>query len=191
MGENMDKFPLLYNGEIRGELTREQEKLYIWLEAHCPLPREEGLWCVWVIGETGELRLGILEPQGEFGRIRRRFSRQSIKPLGILLRGEIRPNTPPEAEVQEVQTKIETETEAEQDWSNQDFPAELVSWIADRKSISGAVWRRTKECFFLAIPYESNRPFPLSKLFCFAQVQQFRGKRHAIFTFDLKGRPVF
>lgn len=185
----MDKFPLLYHGEIRGELTREREKLYTWLEARCPLPREEGLWCVWVIGETGELRLGILEPQGEFGRIRRRFSRQSLQPLGVLLRGEVRPNTPSESEVQEIPAKIETE--AEQNWSNQDFPAELTSWIADRKSISGAVWRRTEERFFLAIPYESNRPFPLSKLFCFAQVQQFRGKTHVIFTFDWKGRPIF
>ena len=79
----MDKFPLLLDGGPSGELTAEREALYTWFTARCPLPEEEGaLWCAWAVGDRGDLRLGVLEPQGEGGgpgMIRRRFSRQMIQ----------------------------------------------------------------------------------------------------------------
>ena len=83
----MDKFPLLWEGTSLGELTVEQEPLYTWFTARCRLPGK-GIWCAWVVGDKGELRLGVLEPQNG---IRRRFSRQMTAPLGSLLRGELRP----------------------------------------------------------------------------------------------------
>ena len=69
----MDKFPLIWAGNPVGELTVEREALYTWFTARCHLP-EEGLWCAWVVGAEGELRLGILEPNGEEASIRRRIS---------------------------------------------------------------------------------------------------------------------
>ena len=86
----MDKFPLTADGRPAGELTAQREGLYTWFSARCPLP-EEGLWCAWVVGDRGELRLGVLEPEGKQGTIRRRFSGRLTAPLGRLLRGEIRP----------------------------------------------------------------------------------------------------
>ena len=85
----MDKFPLLLEGSPAGELIAEPEGLYTWFSARCPLP--DGLWCAWAVGDRGELRLGVLEPEGTQGTIRRRFSRQLTAPLGRLLRGEARP----------------------------------------------------------------------------------------------------
>ena len=81
----MDKFPLLLEGSPAGELIAEPEGLYTWFSARCPLP--DGLWCAWAVGDRGELRLGVLEPEGTQGTIRRRFSRQLTAPLGRLLRG--------------------------------------------------------------------------------------------------------
>ena len=86
----MDKFPLLMDGKPTGELTAEQEGLYTWFSARCPL-RPDGLWCAWAVGDRGELRLGVLEPEGAQGHIRRRFSGRLTVPLGRLLRGEVRP----------------------------------------------------------------------------------------------------
>ena len=86
----MDKFPLIWAGNPVGELTVEREALYTWFTARCHLP-EEGLWCAWVVGAEGELRLGILEPNGEEASIRRRFSDHMTGPIGRLIRGEARP----------------------------------------------------------------------------------------------------
>ena len=83
----MDKFPLLWEGKALGELTVEREALYTWFTARCRLPRE-GIWCAWAVGDKGELRLGVVEPQNG---IRRRFSKQMTEPLGTLRRGELRP----------------------------------------------------------------------------------------------------
>ena len=58
----MDKFPLTADGRPAGELTAQREGLYTWFSARCPLP-EEGLWCAWVVGDRGELRLGAKEPE--------------------------------------------------------------------------------------------------------------------------------
>ena len=69
----MDKFPLYLGEKSTGELTVEPEALYTWFTARCRLPDQE-LWCAWAVGDAGELRLGILEPSGEEGVIRRRFS---------------------------------------------------------------------------------------------------------------------
>ena len=85
----MDKFPLYLGEKSTGELTVEPEALYTWFTARCRLPDQE-LWCAWAVGDAGELRLGILEPSGEEGVIRRRFSRQLTAPLGKLVRGSRR-----------------------------------------------------------------------------------------------------
>ena len=59
----MDKFPLYWNGQAVGEVTTEEEPLYTRFSACCRLPAE-ALWCVWLIGKQGELRLGVIEPNG-------------------------------------------------------------------------------------------------------------------------------
>lgn len=169
----MDKFPLLVDDEARGHLTMERERLYTWFEARCPLPGE-GLWCAWAVGESGELRLGVLEPCGECGSIRRRFSQRMTEPLGKLLRGELRPSIPASG--------------PEETWSPADCPPELAPWMAD---LQGAVWRRSGERLFLAAPYDPKAPFPLPKLFCFANVRPLNGHLYAVFAFDLEGNPVF
>ena len=179
----MDKFPLLLDGVPSGELTAEREALYTWFTARCPLPAEEGaLWCAWAVGDRGELRLGVLEPQGEGGgpgMIRRRFSRQMTAPLGRVLRGEARPAGQREPER----------------WENAAAPERLfrAAWLRQRlRGVQPGLTRKTGDGVReLALPYDAKKPFPLTALFCFARVRSIGEGRWAVFRFDSEEHPVF
>ena len=74
--------------QAAGELTVSGESLYTVFDVSCA--KREGLWCAWAVGETGSLRIGVLEPEGDRLHITRRFSQRLTAPLGVLLRGEMR-----------------------------------------------------------------------------------------------------
>lgn len=172
----MDKFPLLLEGKLAGELTAEREGLYTWFSASCPLP--EGLWCAWAVGDRGELRLGVLEPEGSRGAIRRRFSGRLTAPLGRLLRGEVRPAGAREPEV----------------WEPAPAPEQLfrAPWLRQRlKGVQGARVRQAGETRYLALPYDRARPFPLTTLFCFARLRGIGEGTYVVYAFDEQDRPVF
>ena len=170
----MDKFPLLWEGKAIGELSAEQETLYTWFTVRCRLPGED-IWCAWAVGDRGELRLGVVEPQNG---IRRRFSRQMTAPLGKLLRGELRP----------------AGDQAEENWTAAPEPDRLfhTPWL--RRQLRGvrvALTRSAGEGRFLALPYDEKKPFPLTPLFCLAQPRNIGGKRYMVYAFDGKEWPVF
>ena len=173
----MDKFPLLWKEKAVGELTVEQEALYTCFSARCTLPGED-LWCAWVVGDRGELRLGVLEPQRGVGVISRRFSHRMVAPAGQLLRGEVRPAA--------------SSNEHETDWTAADCDELVrVPGLRERlQGVEGVLWRREGERQLLAVPYDSRRPMPLTPLFCFAQPQRIRGERYLVFAFDGQNRPV-
>ena len=191
----MDKFPLLWEGTSLGELTVEQEPLYTWFTARCRLPGK-GIWCAWVVGDKGELRLGVLEPQNG---IRRRFSRQMTAPLGSLLRGELRP----------AGGSAET-------WTAAAEPDRLFQTPWLRKQLHGArgvLTRKEGSDRLLALPYDEKKPFPLTPLFCLARLRDIGGtalaqvitaignpiapseispsKKYVIYAFNEKEWPVF
>ena len=173
----MDKFPLLRDGQPAGELIAEQEALYTWFEARCPLPGE-GLWCAWAVGDLGELRLGILEPVGDLASIRRRFSARLTDPLGRLQWGEIRPACP-------------AETGA---WTPLTAPEALFRAPGLRRELGrtpGVLIRDRGDRRDVAVPYDPARPFPLTGLFCFARICRIGGRDYAVFAFDREERPVF
>lgn len=173
----MDKFPLMREGKSVGELTAEQEALYTWFEARCRLSGG-GLWCAWVVGERGELRLGVLEPVGDRAAIRRRFSRRMTDPLGRLLRGEVRP----------AEAAADTA-----DWEMVRAPELLfrTPWLCQQlRGTAGALTRRRETVRQIALPYDARRPFPLTQLFCLASVRRIGGEVYAVFTFDQRESPV-
>lgn len=172
----MDRFPLLLDGRPAGELTVEREGLYTCFSARCPLP--EGLWCAWAVGDRGELRLGVLEPEGRQGAIRRRFSRQLTAPLGRPLRGEARPAGARGPEV----------------WEPAPAPDQLfrAPWLRQRlKGVRGALSRRAGETRYLALPYDKGKPFPLTTLFCFARLRSIGAGAYVVYAFDGQERPTF
>ena len=170
----MDKFPLLWEGKAIGELSAEQETLYTWLTVRCRLPGED-IWCAWAVGDRGELRLGVVEPQNG---IRRRFSHQMTAPLGKLLRGELRP----------------AGDRTEENWTAAPEPDRLfrTPWLRRQlRDVRGALTRTAEAGRFLALPYDEKRPFPLTPLFCLAQPRNIGGKRYMVYAFDGKEWPVF
>lgn len=172
----MDKFPILLDSRPAGELSVEQEGLYTCFTARCPLP--PGLWCAWAVGDRGELRLGVLEPSGNQGVIRRRFSRQLTGPLGRLLRGEARPAALREPE----------------NWETVPDPERLfrAPWLRQRlRGAQGVLTRQTGEGRCLALPYDRGKPFPLTTLFCFAHLREIRAASYVVYHFDSQDRPVF
>ena len=170
----MDKFPLLWEGKAIGELSAEQEALYTWFTVRCRLPGE-GIWCAWAVGDRGELRLGVVEPQNG---IRRRFSHQMTAPLGKLLRGELRP----------------AGDRTEENWTAAPEPDRLfrTPWLRRQlRDVRGALTRTAEAGRFLALPYDEKQPFPLTPLFCLAQPRNIGGKRYLVYAFDGKEWPVF
>ena len=172
----MDRFPLLFDGRMVGELTAEREGLYLCFSASCRLP-EKRLWSIWVIGEQNELRLGIPEPSdGEFF-LRRRFSGQMIAPLGQLLRGEVRAagSAAPEAS-----------------WRPVDRPERLFRTPrlqSQLRGMRGVLADGTGKCR-VAIPYDPGRPFPLEAMFCCARICRIGGKTYVVYCFDGREWPI-
>ena len=177
----MDKFPLLWEGRAAGELAVQRDEGSTWFSVRCR-PPASGLWCAWAVGESGELRLGLLAPEGEGLSLRRRFSQRMTQPAGRLLRGELRPagkgagDRPPA-------------------WESVSQPDALFSappWPQDRlRGISGALCRREERRLLLALPWDHAKPFPLVPLFCFAQIRTIEGKTYAVYCFGPNGEPLF
>lgn len=171
----MDKFPLCRDGKSLGELTVEGEGLYTSFCAECRLPERE-LWCIWLVGERGELRLGIPEPQGKTAVLRRRFSHRMTAPLGRILRGELRP--------------VSASGAAE--WVSADCTRIRTPWLRQQLGeLGGVLMRESGSCRLFAAPCDPKRPFPLPALFCFARIRQIAGKSYAVFAFDGDEWPVF
>ena len=174
----MDKFPLLLDGKSVGELTATEEALYTWFEARCRLPGE-GIWCAWVVGAGGELRLGVLEPRGDRAAIRRQFSKRMTQPLGTLLRGEARLVSVPAEKAP---------------WQVAANPETLFRTALLRQQLRGAegvLVRETAGVRYVALPWDRRRPFLLTELFCFARMSRIGGREYAVFAFDRDETPVF
>ena len=171
----MDKFPLLWMGKSVGELACERESLYTRFAARCRLPGE-GLWCAWAVGERGELRLGVLEPEGAEASICRRFSGRMTQPLGPLLRGEVRPAV-----------------EDGGDWESASTPDHLFRspWLRrSLRRVQGALTRTWTGGRELALPYDPAKPFPLAPMFCLARVRRLGEGWYVIYRLDRQEQPV-
>ena len=171
----MNRVPLVREGRPVGELLAKQEGLYTCFTACGRLPEAE-IWCVWLVGERGELRLGTLEPQGAESVIRRKLSGRTTAPLGRVLRGEVR-----------------SAGEELLCWRAVSAPEQLfrTDWIRrELEGVSGVRVQQDGERLLLALPYDARRPFLLAALFCFARILRIDGKSYAVFAFDGAEWPV-
>ena len=176
----MDKFPLTRGGEAAGELEIREEALYTRFTARCR-PAGEGLWCAWAVGESGELRLGVLEPAGEALVISRRFSQRLTRPLRKLLRGEARPAGGPAGEGASPAA-----------WRREPAPAGMFRspWLRRQlQGVRGALARPWAEGVELALPCDPGTPFPLTAMFCLADVRTIGEGRYVLYRFDRSERP--
>lgn len=172
----MERLPIMYQGAQVGELAVEHLAGDVGFSARCT-GMGKGLWCLWVVGSTGELRLGVLEDRGREAVFSRRFSQRMTAPLGHLLRGELRSAGESRGSI----------------WQSVSRPEALfrTPWL--RRALTGAegalIKKAGKGCF-LALPYSPERPFPLTPLFCFCRICRIEQREYAVFCFDDAEWPV-
>ena len=170
----MERLPIMYQGAQVGELAVEHLAGDVGFSARCA-GMGKGLWCLWVVGSSGELRLGVLEERGAV--FSRRFSQRMTAPLGRLLRGELR-------------SAGESRGGG---WKSVSRPEELfrTPWL--RRALAGAegtLMKKTGKGRSLALPYSPERPFPLTPLFCFCRICRIEQREYAVFCFDDAEWPV-
>jgi hypothetical protein len=133
---------------------------------------------VWVTGKQGELRLGILEPQGRLAEISRRFSGHMTAPIGRVLRGELR----------------RIERKSNQDWQcgKTGLSCFKNPWIQEQlKGRTDFLIKEHSAGKIIAVPFEINQQFPLTAFFCFAKYRMISGKSYVVFSFNREEWPVF
>lgn len=173
----MECCELFCNGDPAGKITLEPAGSRVEICSSMPAPGD-GLYRVVLIGERGEMPLGVMEPDGAALKLRRRPYRRDVASLGKILRGEARRSFT---------------FAAARSWRRTERPAELFEsrWLREGlKNCGPALWRREQGMLRLALSYDPKAAFPLEKLFCLARVERIDGKRWVVYTFDREEQPV-
>lgn len=160
-----------------GKLTLREEGMLVQLQAARP-DDGRGLYKVWVHGPGGRLLLGTLVPEGGGLCLRRRLSRGELERSGCW------PVTGGE-------TVLAFSFECGK-WLREERPERLVKDVVLRQALQGQTMllRRGEDGFCLAAPFDTERPFPLTPLFCLSKTERVEGGSRVIFRFDKEGNPV-
>ena len=172
----MEEIRLYCRGQPRGTVTLDRGDSRREVEAAMADPGD-GLYRAFLVGEKGELPLGVMEPDRGRLTARRRIYARDIAALGPLRRGEAR-----------LSFRF-----GESAWRETDAPGEasaLPELRARLEKIPRAWRRREGERLLLALPLEEGGPFPLEALFCLARVERVAGRLCAVYAFDRQGRPL-
>ena len=170
----MERLPLYCQGERRGEVT-----LSLWgpngarteIIASMDEPGD-GLYRAFLLGERGELPLGVLAPEGGRLTVCRRLYNRDMAALGRPQRGEARRSFRFE------ETRL--------CWRETCCPAQLFHsrFLRERLRPYGfAWWRREGMLLLLALPLEEGKPFPLEMLFCLGRIECVEGRRCVVYAF--------
>ena len=170
----MERLPLYCQDQRRGEVT-----LSLWgpngarTEIRTSMDDPgDGLYRAFLLGERGELPLGVLAPEDGRLTVCRRLYNRDVAALGKLLRGEARRSF-----------RFE---ETGLWWRESCCPAQLFHsrFLIDRIRPAGrGWWRREGSVLLLALPLEEGKPFPLEALFCLGRIQRVEGSRCVVYAF--------
>lgn len=161
----------------------EQDGEFAKIELWRPMD-SRGLYKGFVVGRGGRFLLGAMLPEGDRLVARRRVSVATLKGNGawpvldadtvLAFPFEEKPRLPP-------------------GWQPLAESVRLADDVLSKAAanLSGGLIHRTKGGFRLAYPFGTSFPFPMTLLFCFAEIMQLGGRMRAVFRFDEEGRPVF
>lgn len=165
----------MYDGQRTGTLALRFEGLYVHAEAACHLPGG-ALYRLILHGTQGSIPLGVLEPECGTQLLHCRLPREKLRPLGELTQGEA------------VRSFYLDDAAHWKHVSGCFFSdAQLQAALS---ACPGACWRgeHVRE---LALPYDTQHPFPLVQCFCFATVGELDGESMVFYRFDTQDMPLF
>lgn len=171
----MEPLVIQLHGRPCGELLAEEHGLYRRYSAVCRMTPDAEPMRLFAVGERGELRLGVMQPENGRFVLRRQMSAKEADTAGKLLRGELRPLA-----VQET------------DWHSAAEPENLFRGVLLRSRLRGkrgVLVCRSGEGCFVAIPFDTGSPFPLTDMFCLAHVRRLGQRQYAVFCFDGQENP--
>ena len=168
----MEQLPLYCQGERRGEVV-----LSLWgpngarteIAAAMDDPGD-GLYRAFLLGEGGELPLGVLAPEGQCLRVTRRFSPSEMGRAGAVRHG-----------LRRLSYAFERGGEPWQAVTDGFFRRRFQGRL---RSGEGALWQKEGDGRVLAIPWDCGRPFPLMELMCFVRLRQMKGRLYGCILFD-------
>lgn len=172
----MEKLAILLDGRKCGEVSVQEQGLYRDYRAECELKMGSEPVRLFLVGEQGELRLGVPQPEGGRFVLRRQLSAKEAGGAGRLLRGELRPFVSREGSWQSVPEPWELFRENQLRRQLQGIQGALVYHGGNRR--------------FVALPFDTGKPFPLTDMFCLARVRRIGQREYAVFCFDREERPV-
>ena len=138
----------------------------------------DGLYRAVLVGERGELSLGVMEPRDGMLTLRRRPELCEVARVGG---GRC------------IRVGCSFPFGKKSVWTRTDEPAQLVRDEFLRQRVARqpyAWWRRGGEKLLVAFPLRADAPFPLEALFCMARVGRVDGEVCAIYEFDESGQPI-
>lgn len=171
----MDRFLVMQDGRTVGELTVSPDGLYQCYSLVCR-PWGQGVRRAFLVGESGEMRLGIPVPSGGNFGLCRKISLRETEPLGKL---------------QCVQLRLCGESA--EPWEETERPETLLRdpfLRARLREVKSAKMHRTFGGVALAIPFDCKKPFPIPALFCFARIRCVCGVLCAVYAFDDRENPI-
>lgn len=176
-GENgVEEIRLFCGGESRGRVILSEGDSRREIRVSMADPGD-GLYRAFLVGERGELPLGVMEPEAGKLSVTRRVYSRDIAALGRLERGEAR-------------LSFRFAESAWQDTADPGEASSIPELHVRLKKIPRAWLRRERERLLLAIPLKEGDPFPLEILFCLARVLRVEGQICAVYDFDRQGRPL-
>ena len=184
----MEYLPLFRGGNPAGDAILEYQPPYTRITIRTT--SRSGLWRAWLIGESGEIKIGTLEPRGHEFMITRKFSRQDLAPAGCLSRVELRPASESSGDLNgDLNSKLYPGFKSSGDSQSRSGLDSLENLKSPEK-LSGTLERRWNGLRYLAFPYERDKPFPRPDLFCFARLDDINARKYWIFAFNSENWPV-
>lgn len=166
-----------------GTLRVREEDPWVYLEAMRP-EDGRGLYKVWCAGTGGEFLLGTLAPEGSRLRLERRVAKRTLREAGAW----------PLTGGKTVMVYSFTENSAAREvWYPEVHPEKFCSDRVVGACLQGAQGLLSREkngVRQLAAPFSTCKPIILNTLFCLAQVQNWKGRRYLVWSFDRQGSPL-
>lgn len=168
----------------RGWLTVRDSQGHAECKGELP-DNKKGLYKGWLVGPGGKVLLGAFVPEQGALRLSRTMSIAELERQGAW------PPTGGEAVLAYAVRREREKPSLPAGWSRIAEPARLMGEPLLARAWEGgeALFCKDEQGFLLARRFRTDRPFPLTPLFCFAQIRELDGAPYVVFPFRPGGCP--